>query len=123
MHRFRKLHVYQRSLQFTKTVRDVTHAFPRSEQFVLSAQFKRAADSIPLNISEGAGNNSPREFQRFLTYSVRSGYECVGCLDIALINLYISPDRHASLDMEIHEIISMLACRSGLMYKFISAIS
>ena len=108
MHRFRKLQVYERSLQFTKTVRRVASAFPRDEQFVLSAQFKRAADSIPLNISEGAGNTSAREFLRFLTYSVRSGYECLGCLDIALINSYIGSDQHASLDKEIHEIIAML---------------
>jgi|ERR1043166_8622775 four helix bundle protein len=108
MHRFRKLTVYQRSLQFTKTARRVASDFPRNEQFVLTAQFKRAADSIPLNISEGAGNNSVREFSRFLTYSIRSGYECLGCLDIALINSYISSDQHASLDTEIHEIIAML---------------
>ncbi len=108
MHRFRELNVYQRSLQFTKTVREVTKSFPKDEQFVLSAQFRRAADSISLNISEGAGNDSVKEFSRFLTCSVRSGYECIGCLDIALVNSYINKEQHAEFDKEIHEVIAML---------------
>lgn len=76
--------------------------------FVLTAQFKRAADSIALNISEGAGNTSDKEFARFLTYSIRSGYECVGCIDIAFINEFILNETHSALDKEIHEILAML---------------
>ena len=72
MHRFRDLHVYQRALQLTKMVRKATKKFPKDEQFGLKAQFRRASDSISLNISEGAGNNSKREFSRFLAYSIRA---------------------------------------------------
>ena len=115
MHRFRELNVYQRSLQLTKTVREVTRAFPKDEQFVLSAQFRRAADSIPLNISEGAGNESKKEFKRFLTYSIRSGYECIGCIDIAVTNGYIDKQKYFELDKEIHEVIAMLV---GLQRSF-----
>ena len=50
-------------------------AFPsKDELYSLTSQFKRAADSIVLNITEGAGNYSDKEFARFLTYSVRSGF-------------------------------------------------
>jgi four helix bundle protein len=108
MHRFRELKVYQRSLHLTRTAREVTRSFPKDEQFVLAAQFRRAADSIALNISEGAGNKSKKEFARFLTYSIRSGYECVGCLDIALTNRYLDNSKHSELDKEVHEIIAML---------------
>ncbi len=109
MHRFRELHVYQRSLQFTKTIRVATRAFPKEEQFVLTAQFRRAADSIVLNITEGAGNRSTKEFARFLIYAIRSGYECVGCIDIAMTNGYLEKSKHTDLNKEIHEIIAMLA--------------
>ena len=64
--------------------------FPKDELYSLTSQFKRAADSIVLNIAEGAGNYSDKEFARFLTYSVRSGFECKGCVDIASINGYIN---------------------------------
>jgi len=118
MHRFKELKVYQRSLQFTRTARQITKRFPKDEQFVLSAQFRRAADSIPLNISEGAGNDSAKEFSRFLIYSIRSGYECSGCLDVALINSFIDEDAHAQSSAEVQEIIAMLvALRHSLNRK------
>jgi four helix bundle protein len=63
--------------------------FPRDELFGLISQFKRAADSIVLNIAEGAGNSSNKEFIHFLDYSIRSSFECKGCLDIARENKYI----------------------------------
>lgn len=51
---------------------------------MLTSQFRRAADSIILNIAEGAGNRSKVEFLPLLAglgYFIRSGYECVGCID------------------------------------------
>ena len=108
MHRFRNLNVYGRSLRFKKKVREITKLFPKDELFGLTAQFRRAANSISLNIAEGAGNGSQKEFRRFLSYSIRSGYECVACIDIALINEYFDESMHAGLDKEIHEMIAML---------------
>lgn len=108
MHRFRQLKVYQRSLQLTKVIRQVTKSFPKDEQFVLTSQFRRAGDSIVLNIAESGGSKPKKEFSRFLSYSIRSGYECVGCIDIALTNGYINDEKHSVLDKEIHEILAML---------------
>ena len=84
MNKFRDLVVYAKSLTLTKLVRERATHFPRSEQFGLTVQFRRAVDSIVLNIAEGAGNSSNREFDRFLDFSIRSGFECLGCCDIAL---------------------------------------
>jgi hypothetical protein len=55
MHKFKELDVYKKALTFTRVVRETTKRFPKDELFVLSAQFRRAADSIVLNIAEGAG--------------------------------------------------------------------
>ncbi len=108
MHRFRELKVYQRSLQFTTVVRTLTAGFPKEELYVLTSQFRRAADSIVLNISEGAGNESDNEFSRFLIYSIRSGYECLGCLDVALNNKLIVLEKYHEMEKEVQEIIAML---------------
>ena len=108
MHRFRELKVYQKALQFTKRVRKETKLFPKEELFVLTSQFRRAADSIILNIAEGSGNTSKKEFARFLDYSIRSGYECNGCLDIALVLEYLSSRTHQELFLQVDEIIAML---------------
>ena len=53
-----KLQVYRKALIFTKGIRKIVKAFPKDELFGLTSQCKRAADSIVLNIAEGAGNSS-----------------------------------------------------------------
>ena len=108
MHRLKKLEVYRKALTLTKRIRIVTRSFPKEEIFGLTAQFKRAVDSIVLNIAEGAGNRSNKEFIRFLEYSIRSGFECIGCLDIALENDYIKQPLHTESAESVNEVIAML---------------
>jgi four helix bundle protein len=108
MHDFRKIDVYKRALLFTTTVRQVTTKFPREEMFALTAQYRRAADSIVLNIAEGAGSGSKKEFAKFLGYSIRSGYECAGCADISAAQNYISKNEHNDLVDETSQIVAML---------------
>ena len=108
MHDLEKLNVYQRALKFSSQVRKNTKQFPKDEMFVLTSQFRRAADSIVLNVAEGAGDNSKKEFSKFIVYAIRSGYECLGCLDISNEEKYMSADEHHALSAELKEIISML---------------
>ncbi len=108
MRNFRKLQVYQKALAFTKVVRSTTKRFPKDELFSLTSQFRRAVDSIVLNISEGAGNRSDKEFAKFLDYSIRSAHECIGCSDIALVNDYINEKTHTEIFEMADEIIAML---------------
>ena len=108
MHDFRKLDVYRRALSFSKTVRLVTAAFPHEEMYALASQYRRAADSIVLNIAEGAGSGSKKEFAKFLGYSVRSGYECGGCADIACNQDYVTKKRYDELIDETNQIVAML---------------
>lgn len=108
MHNFRKLSVYSKALMFNKLVRSVTRKFPKDEIYSLTSQFRRAADSIVLNVSEGAGNRSNKEFAKFLDYSIRSGHECVACSDIAITNEYINETIHQELFSRADEIIAML---------------
>jgi four helix bundle protein len=108
MHKFKELDVYKKALTFTRVVRETTKRFPKDELFVLSSQFRRAADSIVLNLAEGAGNSSRKEFARFLDYSIRSGFECHGCLDIALENKLVDLAVHIKLSDLANEIIAML---------------
>ena len=108
MHKLRDLKVYQKALSFTKSVRTTTRNFPKEELFVLTSQFRRASDSIALNIAEGAGNSSKKEFGRFLDYSIRSGFECIGCADIALENHLLDARCHQEIVSSANEIIAML---------------
>lgn len=108
MHKFKDLSVYRKALMLTKIVRERTSKFPKTEFFGLSSQLRRAADSIVLNIAEGAGNSSQKEFSRFLDFSIRSGFECLGCCDIAEINNYLEKSAINELNGKINEVIAML---------------
>jgi four helix bundle protein len=108
MHRLKRLDVYQKALTLTKEIRQVAKNFPREELFGLTSQFKRAGDSIALNLAEGAGNKSNKEFIKFLGYSIRSGFECLCCLDIALENSFIKESTHKDVFFRVNEIIAML---------------
>ncbi len=98
----------------TKAVREETDDFPKTEIFGLSSQFRRAADSIVLNIAEGAGNSSQKEFARFLDFAIRSGFECLGCCDIALINRYLGKSAIDELYDKINEVIAMYGLKKSL---------
>jgi four helix bundle protein len=108
MHNFKKLQVYQKALNLTKSVRLATNLFPKKELFSLTSQFQRAVDSIVLNIAEGAGNRSNKEFAKFLDYAIRSAHECIRCIDIALENKYTTEQQYKNLFEQTDEIIAML---------------
>jgi len=71
--KFEDLKVWQRALDLSDNVHRLTVNFPKEELYVLANQFKKAADSIALNIAEGSTGQSNAEFRRFLGFSVRSG--------------------------------------------------
>ncbi len=80
--KFEKLDVWQRAVDLTYQVHELTEKFPQSEQYILTSQFKRAADSIALNIAEGSTGQTNAEFRLFLGYALRSAMEVVTCLHI-----------------------------------------
>jgi four helix bundle protein len=108
MNRFKNLHVYQKSLDYSNTVRHCIRKFPKDELFGLTSQWRRAADSIVLNIAEGAGNSSKVEYARFLDIATRSAFECLGCLDIALRAEYLNKIDYDNFSFQTNELIAML---------------
>lgn len=52
-------------------VYNLSEHLPKSEDYILSSQIKRAAISIPSNISEGWARKSNKAFANFLKNSFR----------------------------------------------------
>ena len=69
---YRDLIVWQKSVQLTKRIYEVTGKFPREEQFGLVTQLRRAAVSVPSNIAEGQARRKTGEFIRFISYAAGS---------------------------------------------------
>ena len=103
-------------MDFVTEIYQISNGFPRSEQFGLTNQIRRAAISIPLNIAEGAGAVSNSEFQRFLNYALRSSYEVMTALEIARNLDYISTHELPHHLDEVDEIAAMLV---GLSRKLV----
>jgi four helix bundle protein len=71
-------------------------------------QFCRAAESIVLNLAEGARLRSPAQKQQLLDYAVGSALECAACLDIAVIKAFLRPALAAGEKRSLCEVVRML---------------
>jgi len=109
MRNYTKYEVWKKSHELVLLVfKDVAPLFPKSQQFELASQMKRAAYSIPLNIVEGCGRNSDKEFCRFLDIALGSTQELEYCFLLAKDLQYISEELYADLCNKIGEIKAKL---------------
>lgn len=76
--RFEDLQAYQKEIAFGEMINTLDKKFPRDERFELASQFKRASDSITLNIAEGS-TGTDKQFYSYLGNSWHSAEECVAC--------------------------------------------
>jgi len=59
-------------MELVENIYKVTANLPKEEQYGLSEQLRRAAISIPSNISEESARNTPKEILNFLNISLGS---------------------------------------------------
>lgn len=71
----RDLVVWQRAIELTVCIYNLTHSFPKDEVYGLTSQMRRAAVSIASNIAEGRGRLSPAEFRQCLGLAQGSLFE------------------------------------------------
>lgn len=69
---YQDLEVWKKSINLVTKISQLTKKLPKEEIYVLSAQIRRAAISIPSNIAEGQGKKSRKDFVRFLNISYGS---------------------------------------------------
>ncbi|MBP7217113.1 MAG: four helix bundle protein [Candidatus Omnitrophica bacterium] len=69
---FRDLRVWQKGIELVKLIYKITDEFPKDEQYGLTAQLRRAAISIPSNISEGFRRKHDKEHKQFLSIALGS---------------------------------------------------
>ena len=107
-HKFRDLIVWQRAMELVTDVYRLSSRFPSNEQFGLTSQLRRAAVSIPLNIAEGSGSDSPNEFKRFLDIALKSTYETMTAVEIAQRLGYLKQQECAELLSQTDQIAAMI---------------
>ena len=72
---YKDLLAYQKSYEVVRLIYGLTADFPSSEMYGLVSQMRRAAISVPANISEGYRRGSQKEYVQFLKIGLGSNAE------------------------------------------------
>lgn len=108
MSMFRKLLVWQKSMELVTKMYSSRQKFSKEELFGLTSQIRRSAVSIPSNIAEGYGRDSNKEYLRFLNISIGSLFELQTQIEIAKNIMYLNEKDFNDLYENSREIERML---------------
>ena len=105
---FKKLLVWQKAHAMAMNAHRVAGAIRRADYATLRSQIIRAAMSVPANIVEGCGQESDKQFSRFLLIALNSSteleYHLIAARDLKLVR----PDDSLSLLSQTIEVRKML---------------
>ena len=103
------LEVWKVSMGFVKDIYMATTSFPKTEIFGLTNQIRRAAVSVPANITEGSARKNTKEFRYFLRISFASLAELETLLILATDLEILQEEKFASLHGKI-KLITVQLC-------------
>lgn len=107
MNNLNDLKIWNKAVDLSVEIYNLTNEFPEIEKFGLINQMRRASVSIASNIAEGAGRNSKKEFKHFLAISHGSSYELLTQLQISFKLKFCKEDVFIELKTKIIEIQKM----------------
>ncbi|GAB2943713.1 four helix bundle protein [Hymenobacter coalescens] len=103
-----RLDCWKRSFDFVPLAYALAAGFPGHEKFELASQLRRAATSVPLNIAEGAGRRTPKEFIAFLINARGSLAELDTIILLAEKLSYLSEDQTSQALQELDHISALV---------------
>ncbi len=106
---YQDLFVWQRSMDLVETVYQATAKFPPAEQWGLISQMRRAAVSVPSNITEGYGRQATGEYRHHLSMGRGSLLELETQVLLCRRLRYLEAADANAVLTEIEEISKMLA--------------
>ena len=113
---YKKLIVWQKSMNFANEVINLTEQLDTDRKhYRLVEQLEAAATSVPMNIAEGRGRSTQKEFSYFLTVSRGSLYETMTLLELFKMRNWIPEENFIKLENLNNEIAKMLnTLKNGL---------
>jgi four helix bundle protein len=108
MRDYKKLIVWERSHKYAIQVYQLSKSFPKEELYGITSQLRRAVISIPTNIAEGSGKQTPKDFSRYLSIAAGSASEVEYLLILVNELRFVNEIIVEPLLVEINEIKKML---------------
>jgi four helix bundle protein len=105
---FRDLEVWQESMTLVEDVYRISKRFPRDERFVLTAQIRRAAVSIPSNIGEGSRRKRKKAYLYHLDIALGSQGEVEVQMEVGKRLGFCSAADYARVQQRIERVGRML---------------
>ncbi len=107
--RYKDLLVWQKSLALVDQVIELIDNLETSRKhYRLYDQLESATTSVPMNIAEGKGRNSKKEFLHFLYIARGSLYETLTLLELFKLRKWISKDQFDELECSSNQIAKMI---------------
>ena len=106
---YENLEVWNKAVDFAVEVIDtVENISTGRKHYRLLEQIEASSTSVAMNIAEGKGRFSKKEFVQYLYISRGSLYETMTLLEIFRRKKWISDDQYYQLDSRGKEIVSMI---------------
>jgi len=105
---YMNLESWKESMQLVKQVYGIVKGFPKEELFVITAQIKRAAISVPANIAEGNGRQTRKDSIHFLHIARGSLYELETLMVLGMMIGYITEVHFKEVQMAISKVQKLL---------------
>ncbi len=105
---FERLEVYNKAINFIKSIFNISDGFPVKLQYSLADQLRRAALSIVNNIAEGSDKRSAKDKRKFYEYALDSARECIPMLTVASSHALINANTESDLREKCTVICRML---------------
>ena len=101
MRDYTKIEAWKRSDDLTVAIYERSRTFPKEEIYGLTAQLRRAADSVPANIVEGSARESKRDYLHFLYIARGSLSETQYFLHLSHRLGYLSDSHYQALSEQV----------------------
>ena len=106
---FEKFDIYQKSIKFANAIFILTKKYPKSEQFGLCSQLRRASMSISFNLAEGFCNHYKKEKIHYYRIAKGSIHECIPGLELSLYQEFINKEEYKEMYNECFDLSRMIS--------------
>lgn len=106
---YHKLIVWQRAKELVLLIYRDTEEFPKSEEFGLKGQVRRAVVSVVLTIVEGYRRHTTKDYLHFLNISEASLAEVEGALELSLALGFLTEKQYEEVEMKRGEVAYLLS--------------